>query len=127
MDNIQTARYVSLATLRRSGVEVRTPVWIASKGSGKLYCFSAAAAGKVKRISHTKQVKVAACDARGGNCGEWFKADAYLITEPDECREAYSLLKKKYGLQMAITNFFSKLTGKINNRAVIRIDLEEYQ
>ena len=113
--------------MRRSGVEVRTPVWFASKGSGKLYCFSAADAGKVKRINHTKQVKVAACDVRGGSCGEWFNASAFLITEAEESREAYSLLKKKYGLQMAITNFFSKLTGKINNRAVIRIDLGEYQ
>ena len=125
MDNLHAARYISLITLRRSGVEVRTPIWFASKGKGKLYCFSAAGAGKVKRIRHTKQVKVAVCDARGGNCGDWFSANAFLITEQEEIREAYSLLKNKYGLQMIITNFFSWLTGKIDNRAVIRIDLEE--
>jgi len=41
-------RHVALATFRRSGAEVRTPVWFAAT-DGKLYVFSAGDAGKVKR------------------------------------------------------------------------------
>jgi len=119
------ARYISLVTVRRNGKEVRTPVWFASLGESQLYCFSAENAGKVKRLKHTKEVKIATCDARGGHCGDWLNAHAEIITDSKECHEAFELLKNKYGLQMAVTNFFSWLTGKINHRAVIRIDLEE--
>jgi PPOX class probable F420-dependent enzyme len=124
MRDLHAARYISLVTIRRSGIEVRTPVWFASSGENQLYSFSAKSAGKVKRLKHTKEVKIATCDARGGHCGDWFDASAEIITDPKESREAYGLLQRKYGLQMAVTNFFSRLTGKINNRVVIRINLE---
>src|ERR1700730_1504716 len=42
-------KYVSLATYRRNGVEVATPVWIAEL-AGRYYVFSAGDAGKIKRI-----------------------------------------------------------------------------
>ncbi len=123
MENLHSARYLSLATVRRNGKEVRTPVWFASAGKDKLYCFSASNAGKVKRLRHTNAVKLAICDARGGNCRDWINARAEIVIDEEECQRAYALLNKKYGLQMAVTNFFSWLTGKINNRVVIGIDL----
>src|SRR5262245_32779271 len=57
-------RYVNLATYRRNGAEVRTPVWIAGEGD-RYYVFSAGEAGKVKRIRVTPRVRLAACDMRG--------------------------------------------------------------
>jgi uncharacterized protein len=56
-------KYVSLATYRRNGVEVKTPVWIA-KVAGRYYVFSAGDAGKVKRIRATPRVRLAPCDWR---------------------------------------------------------------
>jgi PPOX class probable F420-dependent enzyme len=56
-------KYVSLATYRRNGVEVKTPVWIADV-SRLYYVFSAGDAGKVKRIRATPRVRLAACDVR---------------------------------------------------------------
>jgi uncharacterized protein len=53
------AKYVSLATYRRNGVEVRTPVWIA-RAADRYYIFSAGDAGKVKRIRATPRVRMAA-------------------------------------------------------------------
>ena len=41
-------RDVSLSTVRRSGAEVKTPVWFAA-ADGKLYVFTAGESGKVKR------------------------------------------------------------------------------
>jgi PPOX class probable F420-dependent enzyme len=50
-------KYVSLATYRRNGVEVKTPVWIARVGE-RYYVFSAGDAGKVKRIRATPRVRL---------------------------------------------------------------------
>ncbi|MFP6805896.1 MAG: pyridoxamine 5'-phosphate oxidase family protein [Pseudomonadales bacterium] len=122
MKPISNARYVSLATWRKNGKEVRTPIWFASHNAGTHYCFSAENAGKVKRIRHTSRCRLAVCDARGGDLQEWAEFNAFLVTEDNESKLAYSLLLQKYGLQMRVTNFFSWLTGKIKHRAVIRLE-----
>ena len=59
-----TAKYVSLVTFRKTGVEVRTPVWIAPL-NGKHYVFSEANAGKVKRLRNNPAIKMALCNVRG--------------------------------------------------------------
>ncbi|HEU5323861.1 MAG TPA: pyridoxamine 5'-phosphate oxidase family protein, partial [Methylomirabilota bacterium] len=48
-------RYVSLATFRRHGAVVLTPVWFAA-ADGKLYVVTGGASGKVKRLRHTPRV-----------------------------------------------------------------------
>lgn len=120
---LEQARYISLATWRKNGAEVRTPVWFAKGSGSSLYCFSAANAGKVKRLRHASRSRIATCDFRGGGLGDWINSEAYLVSDSEEIDEAYRLLKQKYGLQMAITNWFSWLSGRINNREVIRIEL----
>ena len=123
MKSLQHARYINFATWRKNGNEVRTPVWFAASNANTLYCFSAANAGKVKRLRHSNRSRIATCDARGGNLGHWVDTRAYLVSNIQEIDQAYQLLKKKYGLQMTITNLFSWLSGKINNREVIRMEL----
>ena len=89
-------KYLNLATYRRNGQEVRTPVWFA--GAGPLYyLFSAGDAGKVKRIRANGRAKVVSCDARGGITGEWFEASARLVDEATEIQQAYRALRRKYG------------------------------
>lgn len=63
-DWIQGAQYISLVTFKKSGERVATPVWFASAG-GKLYLYSAANAGKIKRIRNNASVEVAPCSIRG--------------------------------------------------------------
>ena len=70
---LDRANYLNLATYRRSGQEVRTPVWFAGTGA-PYYLFSAGDAGKVKRIRANGRARVVTCDARGGITGEWFDA-----------------------------------------------------
>lgn len=123
MNALQDARYISFATWRLNGNEVRTPVWFAAQDLNTLYCFSAANAGKVKRLRNSNRSRVATCDARGGNLGGWVNSAAYLVSNIEEIERAYGLLKRKYGLQMAITNLLSWMSGKIKNRKVIRIEL----
>ena len=62
---LNDAAYLSLATFRRSGAEVRTPVWFAREAS-VLYIFRAPDAGKVKRLRAGSRVRIAPCDVRGG-------------------------------------------------------------
>lgn len=122
--NIPESRYISLRTFRRSGQAVDTPVWVASADEHTHYIFSAAGAGKVKRIRNNTSAQVASCDMRGGNLGEWLNCQACLVDDDTEAAMAYRLLLRKYGWQMTLTNFFSRLSGRINQRAVIRLETE---
>lgn len=123
-DALSRARYVSLATFRRSGVPVATPVWCAGDG-GELFVFSAGDAGKVKRLKNGSRARLAVCDARGGSLGEWHEAEAFLIDEPVEIERALRALRRKYGWQMWLADVGARLTGRFERRAYIRVRLSD--
>jgi PPOX class probable F420-dependent enzyme len=112
--------YVSLATYRRDGREVRTPVWIA-EADGRFYLFSEGRAGKVKRIRANGRARLAACDYRGTVKSDWLDARGRVVNEPEVVARAYVSLRKKYGWQVKIGDFFSKLTGRYAKRAIIEL------
>ncbi len=114
--------YISLATFRRNGDAVQTPVWFAAD-DGKLYIFSEAEAWKVKRLRNDARVRVAACSVRGRISGEWFEGKGRRIDDPETEQRAYAALRAKYGWQMRLTDFVSKLTGRINGRAVLELEI----
>jgi PPOX class probable F420-dependent enzyme len=116
------ARYVSLATRRRDGREVRTPVWIAADDSGVLYLFSAGEAGKVKRIRNDGSVRLAPCTYRGEVTGAWQSGRARIVDDPATVARAYAALRAKYGWQMCVGDVFSRLTGRFHRRAIIAIE-----
>ena len=124
MHDLYRERYVSLGTYRRKGVPVDTPVWFAGHGA-KLYVFSAADAGKIKRLRNSPRARVAACDVRGCRRGEWVVATARVVESPDTVASAYAALRAKYGWQMRLTDGLSRLTGRIHRRAMIEITLQE--
>ena len=113
-------RYVSLATYRRNGAEVLTPVWLAQSGQ-HYYVFSEGGAFKVKRIRANPQAKIAPCDLRGKVKGPWLDVRARIVEEPALKQLAYAALRQKYGWQMGLLNFFSSLSGKRNKRALIEL------
>lgn len=127
VQTLNTARYLSLETFRRNGAAVATPVWFAPHGSrpGVFYLFSAVAAGKVKRLRRSDQARAAPCNVRGRVLGEWLPARGYLVDEAEECRSAYAALYRKYGWQMALTDFFSRLSGRIHKRQIIRVETDQ--
>jgi PPOX class probable F420-dependent enzyme len=120
--DLDRARYISLATYRLNGAEVATPVWFA-EADGKLYVFTAEQSGKVKRLRHSPRARVAPSDARGRVRGEWRPASARILTEPRSIERAHAALQAKYGWQMRVTNLLSRLTGRINHRAWLEIQL----
>ena len=119
---LDQARYISLATYRLNGAEVATPVWFAA-ADGRLYVFTAVQSGKVKRLRHSQRARVSPSDARGRVRGEWREATARILTDPREIERAHAALQGKYGWQMRLTNLLSRITGRINHRAWLEIQL----
>jgi len=115
-------RYLSLATFRRDGTEVRTPVWFAAAGE-RLYVFTAGDSGKVKRLRRSSRACVAPSSARGDTRGEWREATARLVTDGTSIAQASRALRAKYGWQMRVANLLSRLTGRIERRAFIEIEI----
>lgn len=113
--------YISLVTFRRTGVGVPTPVWFAAHG-GRLWVFSEARAGKVKRLRNDPRVRFAACNVRGRVHGPWHEGRAQVVADPSQQRVAYAALHAKYGWQMRVTDFFSRLTGRYDARAILAIE-----
>ena len=114
--------YINLATYRKTGAEVRTPVWIA-ENAGTLYVFSESKAGKVKRIRANGRARIAACDVRGNLKSDWLDASARIVTDSGEIAGMYAAFARKYGWQMRILNLLARLSGRYNRRAIIAISL----
>src|SRR2546426_11434426 len=117
---LERHRYLCLATFRRSGAEVRTPVWFAA-ADGTLYVFTAGDSGKAKRLRNSPRARIAPCDARGGVLGAWREATARLVTDRALIARAGDALRAKYGWQMTILDLFSRVAGRIERRAWIEI------
>ncbi len=121
---LSRASYVSLATFRKSGIKVATPVWCAASGEA-LYVFSAGEAGKVKRLRNNNQVQMAVCDMRGNVLGDWLQGTGELVDQDSDIEKALIALRKKYGWQMYLLDVGAKLSGKFHQRAYIRLHLLE--
>src|SRR5690348_1531705 len=98
-------KYISLATFRKSGVPVNTPVWFADE-HGKLYVFTNPKSGKVKRIRNNPEVRVAPSTIRGRITGPEFAGRARLLSG-EESAHARKLLERKYWL-MRVPLLWSK-------------------
>jgi PPOX class probable F420-dependent enzyme len=125
-DPLQGARYLNLATFRRNGAAVETPVWFAEHG-GRYYVFSAGEAGKVKRLRNSDRARVAACDLRGKVLGPWLPARARVIADGARIASGSRALRAKYGWQSWIGDALSTLSGRIGRRAWIEIELAEHE
>jgi uncharacterized protein len=115
-------RYLSLATFRRNGAEVATPVWFAASAN-RLYVFTAGDSGKMKRLRHSPRARVAPCDARGRVGGAWRDATARIIDDERLIRQARAALHAKYGWQLILLDLGARLTGRLPRRAYIEIEV----
>jgi PPOX class probable F420-dependent enzyme len=114
--------YVNLVTFRRDGRAVETPVWFAAR-NGMLYVFSEAKAGKMKRLRNDARLRLAPCNVRGKVHGDWIEGFGRRVDDPEGVAGAYDALLAKYGWLMRLTNFISRLAGRIEGRAIIEIEL----
>ncbi len=124
MSQLDDARYIILGTFRKSGVRVDTPIWAAPRG-GKLYAFTEADSGKVKRLRNSTRTQVAPCGARGKLLGDWADARAQIVEDAATIETACQALREKYGWQMKLTDLVSRLTGRYEKRAILEIEVVE--
>jgi len=87
-------KYISLATFRKNGTAVYTPVWFAEL-SGKLYVKTRNDSGKYKRIRNNPRVQIAPSDMRGKITGPEFEATAHILPR-DQSKQANDAIKRKY-------------------------------
>ncbi len=112
---------MNLATFRKSGAEVKTPVWFAVL-DGKIYLYTAAGAGKAKRLRNSSRARIAPCDIRGNLRGDWRDTSARIVTDQALVRRAYAALQNKYGWQVSLFSLFARLGGKLQTRVYIEVD-----
>jgi PPOX class probable F420-dependent enzyme len=93
---ISGKKYIDLASFRKNGVAVHTPLWFAER-DGKLYVMTRSDSGKYKRIRNNPEVGVAPCTMRGKILGPEFPARARILPA-NEWASARKLLERKYWL-----------------------------
>ena len=86
--------YLSLATFRKNGNAVRTPIWFGEQND-KLYVMTRPDSGKCKRIRNNPEVRLAACTMRGRITGPEFAAKARILPS-SENGWARQTIKRKY-------------------------------
>ena len=114
MDELDTARYISLTTFMRDGSPVSSPVWIT--GASGSYVFTTGdTAWKARRLSRNPSVRVQVCDMRGRVAPQ---ATRYVGTgEVDgsagAVAAAESALAAKYGWQFHAIGIFERLKRRL--------------
>ena len=98
-------KYLSLASFRKSGAAVHTPLWFAEQ-DGRFYVMTRSDSGKYKRVRNSGRVKVAPCTMRGKLIGPEFPATARILP-PQDWPAARKLLERKYWL-MRVPFLWSK-------------------
>jgi len=91
---VHSQKYISLATFRKSGAKVATPVWFGEEGA-KLYVMTRSDMGKMKRLRNNPQAKVAPCTILGKVTGSEFAATARVLP-PEEHARARQTINRKY-------------------------------
>jgi PPOX class probable F420-dependent enzyme len=121
------ASYVSLASFRRDGREVRTPVWIAAEPHAApgtpLFVYTNRTHGKVKRIRHTPRIRLAPCDVRGRVAADaaWTDAAVRIVDDDPTERRGIDALLAKYGWQMRLLLLGARIGGRWKDRCVLEI------
>ncbi|MGD0569620.1 MAG: PPOX class F420-dependent oxidoreductase [Candidatus Sulfotelmatobacter sp.] len=102
---ISGQKYISLATFRKNGEKVATPVWFGEEGD-KLYVMTRTDFGKTKRIRNNPQVTVAPCTMRGKVTGPESAATARILPLEEQAH-ARQTVNRKYWLAR-LTSPFSR-------------------
>jgi len=113
--------YLLVTTFRKDGRAVPTPVWAAQDGDS-LVVWSAADAGKIKRIRRDGAVRLAPCTVRGAPTGPEVAGRAVLLDAADS-ENARRLIATRYGLLGKVAMLGGRLrrgpTGTIGIRLTV--------
>lgn len=93
-NEIRGQKYISLATFRKNGTAVYTPVWFGELDD-KLYVKTRNDSGKSKRLRNNPKVKVAPCTIRGKITGPEFSGTARALAS-GQSGAAKQAVERKY-------------------------------
>jgi len=113
IDDFAKEKYISLATFKKDGSKVATPVWVARDGD-RLYVITDAGSGKAKRLRNSSRAQIAPCDMRGNVRGDYVDATATLLDDLGTDR-VNTLISRKYGLMarvFALMGTVRRLVGR---------------
>lgn len=126
IDELSAGKYISLATFKRDGTRVATPVWVMRDGD-HLYVITDATSGKAKRLRNSSRAEVAPCDVRGNVTGDAVACQAVLLDDEGTAK-VQKLVTGKYGLMaraFATMNWIrSTLTRQHSDQVGIEITLD---
>lgn len=105
--SLARSRYLLLTTYRRDGTPVDTPVWFVGRGR-RLYVWTDARSGKVRRIRADARVTVAACTLRGRSTGPSVKGTATVLP-PAAGSEVRRLLDRRYRMSRPVYRAYLRL------------------
>ena len=100
VDDLAGRSYCLVATYKRNGEPVPTPVWF-GVADGKVYTRTEADSWKVKRLRRNPRVLVAPCTMRGRPLGAPFECVGRVLEPADHAR-AERALAANYGLERRI-------------------------
>lgn len=118
IQDLNKAQYIALETFRKNGQGVITPVWMAEE-KGKLYVWTDANSGKIKRLRNNPSVRLCASDARGTPKSDWIEARARVLEQSDDVKATERRIAAKYGLLFQAFNLVGKL-----RRGTVRAAIE---
>jgi PPOX class probable F420-dependent enzyme len=122
IERLGAASYLSLTTFRHDGTPVPTPVW-ASQDGDRLYVWTEAEAGKIKRLRNNSAVLLAPCDSRGGLQGAQVEGTAVVKGGASDVERLRSLHRAKYGLQFRLFDGFASVFRRARGHVVIEVSV----
>lgn len=121
---LASARYVQLTTFRRSGVAVPTPVWFApSVGDPRVFAaITVDRTGKTKRLAHTPDVLLRACDVRGRvkEGTPTYRGTARVVRDAAGVALARRAVVAKYGFPARLSDLVDKVGSRVGLRRADR-------
>ena len=122
-DSFKGFKYINVTTFRKNGEEMPTPVWFVAMEE-KLYTFTGATSGKVKRIRANGRVKVAPSDVRGKPLADFVPVHARIIADDALQTRVTALYLKKYGLAYRLMTWSSRLRGAPDETVFLEFSFE---
>lgn len=120
--SLAASQYVALASYRRDGTPVSTPIWVCGYESG-LAVWTVRTSFKVKRIGRNPAVTVAPCKFRGEPIGPAVSGRATIMSD-EETAKLRTMMARKYGVMGWLTVYGSRLRRGRTGTVGIRIDLD---
>ena len=108
---ISQEKYVSVATLRNTGVAVPTATWIVPLDGSRVGLLTSSASGKAKRLRNNPRVALQPSDVRGRvKAGTTpVTGTVELVTAGPDFEAITSRVKAKYGLMVPIMRLVDAL------------------